>query len=124
MKDERKLPDSFQVSPGIEIYVFDNANNKSSHVSKVILDKPAASVKGGFESAKKNFDVTIDFKGQTFGGEDNIKLSSVIIKMSFVKKPKEFVMTRMEISQATVGTSDVMGNVLSVSFNKQYRPPQ
>ncbi|TRY63328.1 hypothetical protein TCAL_08207 [Tigriopus californicus] len=109
-----------KVSPGIEIYVFENGNNKSSHVSKVILDKPAASVKGGFESAMKNFDVTIDFKGQTFGGEGSIQLSSVIVKMSFVKKPKEFAMTRMEISQATIGSTNVMGNELSVSSSNGY----
>ena len=82
---------------------------------KIVLNKPAASIKGGGGAGSTDFSVTIDWKDQSFEGKNGVRLGSVILKLTFKRGKKEFTMTGIEVSKASVNGENIADNQMKVS---------
>jgi hypothetical protein len=99
-----------KVKTGIVVNDFETASNSSRPVAKIRLNRPAVSVKGGVTKVDGDtFTISLEWKGARIEAEvGSMTLDSIIIKMTFSKKPKDFVLSHLMATQTVVDGQNLL----------------
>jgi len=110
-----------EVKPGIAVNFYEAESNSTKPIAKVVLDQRATSVKGSMTSDRA-FTINLEWKGipmdSTFG---NLRLESIMIKMTFLRTAKEWRLENLEASKTAVAGANLLDSQTQVKSSYGYK---
>lgn len=110
-----------EVKPGIVVNFYEAESNSSKPTAKVVLDQRATSVKGSMTSDRA-FTINLEWKGTPMDSKfGNLRLESIMIKMTFLRTAKEWRLENLEASKTVVGGANLLDSQTQVKSSYGYK---